>query len=233
MTESIITKSGEATKGGFQAIKKVEGMLVAPKRVASKFTENRFNKDKEPNDQAEVVLEDAVILEMDEGEPEPDLRDNKFTFWMNYAAKGKEKPMVNTFFVKGFMKSGELLDAKLRGVKPEDGMISNLYGTRVTIERKTIPLFKKPKADNPEEKEEVNGTGYVFVLEEGGGENLNDHIKKLVVGMSTSAAKRNLALDGQAKRHPEFKEALDAGTLGGMIGVTLTNGKFEVTPSIS
>ncbi len=227
MTEGIIGSSKEATKGGFQAIKKVEGVLQPIKRVPSVFKESRFHKDKEPNDQAEIKLTEALILEMEEGEPEPDLKDDTFTTWINYAAKGKEKPNVNTFFIKGFMKSGEILEAKLRGVKPEDGILSNLYGTRVTLERKSIPLFKKPKEDNPEEKEDVMGTGYVFVDEEGGGESLIEHIKKLVLGMTPASAKRNLALDGQAKRHPEYKEALDAGTLDNLLGVKLVEGKFE------
>ena len=227
MTEPIIGSSKEATRGGFQSIVEVEGILQEIKRVESKFTENRFNKDKGPNDQAEITLEEATILAMEEGEPEPDLKDDKFVTWMNYAAKGKTKPNVNTFFVKAFMKSAEAVEAKRRGVKPEEGILSNLYGTRVVLRKASVLLFKKHPEGKPDESEDVMGTGYIVVEgDEASVEMLEAHVTTLVLGKTPASAKRALLLDARAKKHLEYREALDKGTLAQTLGIKLVGGKF-------
>ena len=226
MSEDIIGKSSEATKGGFQAIKKVEGILQSVKRVPSKF-ETGFGGKPSP-DQAEIILTEAIILEMEPGEPEPDLQDDTFRTWMTYAQKGKEKPNVNTFFVKGFVKSGEELDAKRRGVDAKEGIWKNLIDTRVILERKSVFLFKKPKADNPEEKEEFSKVDFVFCLDEesSSASNIEEHIKKLVTGQRKPAALRALNIDSRAKQYPQYIEALKNEKLAEMLWLEVVDGVF-------
>lgn len=224
----IIGKSTEATKGGFQAILKIEGVLQPTKRVKSRF-ETGFGGKPAP-DQAEIVLEEAVILKMEEGEPEPELKDDKFTTWMTYAQPGKVKPNVNTFFVKHFMKSGEELDAKRRGVEPKDGQLGNLHYTRVVLERQNRFLFKRPKEGGAEgEYDETWKVDFVFVDDTAGDSvDIKEHIKKLVLGKTAPAAKRDLIMDSRAKQHSEYRTALDDGTLAELLGLEVRDGKFAV-----
>ena len=224
----IIGKSSEATKGGFKAVKRVEGTLLPIKRVPSRFTEedSKFGV----KDQAEIVLEDALIVEMEPGEPEPELKDDRFVTWMTYAAPGKEKPNVNTFFVKHFMTSGEKLDAKRRGVGEKDGILSNVYGTRVVLERQNLFLFKKRKEgsdpDNPEYEEFFQDNYVIVECEEGGGADVAGQVKAQVLGNTLPTAKRNLLTSGLGRRFPEYKTALDNGTLAELLGLVVADGKF-------
>jgi hypothetical protein len=227
MTEEagLIGKSSEASKGGFKAIKEVEGVLQPPTREKSNFQ----REDGQPSpDQAKIILENAEIIEMEEGESEPELSEDRFTTYMNYARPGKDKPHQNSFYVKGFMKSGERLDAARRGVKPEEGVLGNLYGTQVCLRTEEVELFSK-KIEGTDEKEPVLVSGYIIVEAGGDTGSIEDHIKTLVVGFNEAAARRNLLKDTKAKRHSEYKQALDTGAqaLADMLGLEIKDGKFS------
>ena len=58
MTTDIIDRPEDASKGGFQAIKRVEGILQPLKRVASRFESGWGNKP--PSDQVEIVLASSM-----------------------------------------------------------------------------------------------------------------------------------------------------------------------------
>jgi hypothetical protein len=164
MTEEagLIGKSSEASKGGFKAIKEVEGVLQPPTREKSNFQ----REDGQPSpDQAKIILENAEIIEMEEGESEPELSEDRFTTYMNYA---------------------------------------------------------RPK-------EPVLVSGYIIVEAGGDTGSIEDHIKTLVVGFNEAAARRNLLKDTKAKRHSEYKQALDTGAqaLADMLGLEIKDGKFS------
>jgi len=219
--DGLTGRSSEASKGGFQAVLKVEGILESGQRVDSRFTDGQYG---EPKDQAEIILSDAVILEMEEGEEEPDLKDGKFTFWMNYAPKGKPNPHQNTFFVKGFQKSAEEL-WKARGEEGKSWL--DLVGTHVTLERKEIILFTRPNKDDKDKKDQFTGRGYVFVEGSGDSQGLEDLVLELVVGNNEATAKRNLLLNNRTKRAPEYKDAIDSGTLNELVSVKLVDGVYQ------
>lgn len=227
MSDDLIFRSDEASKGGFQAIKKVTGILVSVKRMPSKFEETTDDegRTRTPKDQAEVALEDALILEMDEGEPEPELKDGKFTYWMNYALPGKEKPHQNTFFVRGFLKSAEKL-AQERGIP--GGTYKDLFNTVVVLERQEIVLFKR-KIEGSDDKEEITQANLVFASDDDASEGIAivEHIKGLVLGLNKQAALRNLLMDNRAKRYPEYKDALANDTLAEMLGLEVIDGIFK------
>lgn len=236
----IISKSSEATRGGLQAVIEVEGILRRPVRTDPQkgMTGWGLNADgtaKAASDQAKVTLDEAEIIQMEEGEPEPDLKDGRFTFWMNYAPKGKERPHVNTFFVQGYLKSGEALDAKRRGVDVKDGNIENLYDTRcrlhhVKAEDKVLLLFKQPKEKGSDEKVSVYGTGFLFAEDGVGGtkEDIVDRARKLCLGKNIAAVKRIVMMDNKLKQLPEWKEAVDNGTIAEKLGLKVNEQEILV-----
>lgn len=213
----VIGRPDEASGGIWQDIEEVEGVLQPLKRVPSRF-DTQYGSDKPANDQVEIVLEEAEIIKMAEGQEAPELKDDKFTTWLGYAPPGKEKPHKNTFYSKGFCTYAVEL-AKSRGI--ENGGVHDLVNTRIRLIKKEVFLFKRHKQDDPDEYEEFNITNFVPVEcgeEEG---SLNDYVRDLIVGKNSSAAKRAVLLDSRAKKHPEYKEAIDNGTIGELVGVTV------------
>lgn len=205
----FITNTKEATKGGFQAILKIRGLFELPTRVPSKFT----NSDGSPgNDQIEVTLKDPVILEMEEGEAEPELKDGKFTWWMGYAKPGAKAAHKNTFYIRGFLTSIENAKETLPG----------LVGRYTTWERKDVDLGFKNKEGNP-----VSGRNFVYCAEQtADSPDIVAHIKTLVVGLNEAAVMRNLVMDARSKQFPEYKDALNAGTLAEKLGLKFVDGVF-------
>lgn len=187
--------SKEVSEGGFKAVKKVEGTLYSMERVDPPPNSTGFGG-KAPNDQAKVVLTDAVILEMEPGEEAPELKDDTFTFYFGFAPKNKMYPHPNTFYVKGWIKSFE--DA---GTSPDAMM-----GQRIVVEKKEVVLFKRPKADNPDEVVETTGKGYVFVPDDAGNASgIDDYVKNLITGLNAQAAIRIMLKDDRAK-NSDYKE---------------------------
>lgn len=224
MTQGIMGRSDEASKGQWNSIEKVRGLLVSVERVPP--SENASTDYGPPKDQAEIVLEDAIILQMAEGEIEPELRDDRFVVKMNYAAKGKEKSHVNSFFTKGFCASAEEVCKEMGNAK---GGWQDLVGSVVTLESQTLVLFQKKSKDEDGEDvfEDITGTNYVFVADDGdGGAGLDDHLRNLLVGKTPTAVTRALLMDARARRVPDIKTELKSGALAERLGLEVVDGVF-------
>uniref|UniRef100_A0A6M3J221 Uncharacterized protein n=1 Tax=viral metagenome TaxID=1070528 RepID=A0A6M3J221_9ZZZZ len=224
----IIGKSSEATKGGFQAIVEVEGVLESIERVESKFKDNQFGK--ENPDQAQVTLSEAVVLEMEPGEPEPELKDDKFVTWMNYARPGHQKPHVNSFFAKAFVASAEKL-AKERG--SDDPRLQDLYGQRIRLRKEEVLLFTQTDKVTGEKKDVV-GKGYIFSSDSGDSNDrvdLDEYAKERLVGKNKSSALREAMMDSKLKRNPKYKQAVQDNKTEEVLGLTLVDGKYLLVES--
>lgn len=228
--DSLIGKSSEASSGGFRAIKVLEGVFSDADRVPSKFKEEDSDHGV-PKDQVQVVIEEVTILEMEPGEVEPDLTDDRFTFWMTYAPPGKPKPSRNTFFTKGFVKSAEdLWTARGQAGKG----FKDLVGTRVTLEKQKVFLFKRDAKPSEEADAEEDGKihiyqeGYVFV--EGDSVDvtpINEYVKSLILGLKKPAATRRVLQDNRTKRDAKWKTAIGDGTIDELVGVKLGDKGYE------
>ena len=226
---SIPTKhSSEAVSGGFRDILKIEGVLEDINVKPSKF--EKGYGDKPARDQAEFVLHEAIILEMKPGAPEPDLQDDTFKTWQDYAPKGQLMASKHMFFGRYCLPSAEALDAKRRGVDVKEGRWENLKGTRVILEKVEKPMGKVPvdPKDPTSEKKEVFKTDFVFCLDEesSSATNIVEHIKKLVVGQKKPVALRALNIDSRAKQYPQYIEALKNEKLAEMLGLEVVDGIF-------
>ena len=217
----FVESTKEASRGGFQGIKKIRGLLVSLTRVPPP---DGWDTKKW---QIEGKLEDAAVLEMFPGEDEFELRDNRYSFLIPYAEEGK-KPHVSSGYMKGFVASAEKM-----GRKPSD-----FVGEYVTLDKLPIPLFKTPKKgedgkllvgkDGEKVYEEVIATNtFSFVPDEASNpEGTRTYIANLVLGLNEQAALRKLLVDTQAKQHPELKDALKAGTLAELLDLTVVEGVF-------
>jgi len=231
--QGIIFDPKDASKGAWQGIRKIEGVLQQPKLVPSKFkrTDPKTNKEiDDPKLQIEVKLTEAEILEMEPGEVKPDLKDDTYTFWMGYALPGA-KPSGLSFYMAAFSASGKLL-AKARATDPaalDTVTWQNLIGTRVTLVYVIDYHLGTLKDKKKGTEEEAKGKGWIFDTSGTGDvkEDINTHAKKLVVGFKPSAAKRNLMLDARTKRDASWKAALDDGSIEKKLGVKLgKDGKY-------
>lgn len=220
----------ELAIGGFQGIKKIRGLLVSidvtdPPESWERTSERQVVK---------VDMEDTVVLEMFGDEEPMELKEGKFNFYIPYVEAGK-KPHQNSIYSKCWLAS-----AKGLGRVP-----SAFIGQHITLEKQSTLLFqkydidpetKKPKLDENGEKIKiavfaVNEAGlpnhFCFVADETArAENIKSHIRKLVVGLNQKAALRQLLVDPKAKQFPEFKEQLNAGTLGASLGLSVVDGVF-------
>lgn len=189
----IIESSSEAVKGGFQSILKVRGTFESQERVPSRFDSGWDGKD--PADDVEITLNNATILKMEEGEPEPELKDDVFHFRMKYAAPNKPKPNQNTFYVKGWLKSFEAI-----GKKPSD-----FLGQEIIIEAKEVEIFKKRNKETGEINP-VSQTNFVLSTDaEADVAELADHIVEICVGKKVSGVARVLLLDSRTKNAADVR----------------------------
>lgn len=215
MSDELNLSSDAIVESGLQAVLEVEGTFQAPiKKASTKF----------PVDQLELSLADATILKMAPNTEQPDLKDNKFTQWLKYGKIGAVAPIKGTFLAKRFIPDAEKLYAKLTNSPAVPGTLMKLVGQRVRWVR-TDDLWK---IENKETGEVKSGTShhYTFGLDVMTPEDINTHVKKLVLGMNLTSAKRALNMDALAKTYPEYKQALDAGTLAEKLGVKFDGEKF-------
>jgi len=217
-----IERPEDASKGSYASVLMVEGVPL-PLRIIPSEKANTFGKF---TDRVEIRLAQATFLKMVEGEDEPELKDGVWSTRMNYAQKGKKSAHKNSVYVRGFVQS--LADAKTTWSALVDA------GERVILEWKEgIPLgFHKNVVDvdgapimgeDGVTPMQEDATGSSFVLSTGGSAitPILDHIKKLVLGKNDKMAARELMMDSRAKQKPEFKQALDAGTLAEKLGLKL------------
>jgi len=228
MSREPIGNESEAQVNAYKAIKRVEGTLL-PLEIQPIPPDSTFTKE-----QVKITLDDAFILEMDVGVPAPELNEDQYQTWMPYAAEGVE-PTKQSMYVRNFLKGNgkeglgaQTVEATRRGVDVKEGIMKNLYGTRVQLVR--MPVMYKFKDKETQELTEHNVEGYtVAEAESGGGADIETYIKSLVVGFNESAITRNLGLDKRANQYPEYKEALNAGVeaLAEKLGLVVVNGKVQ------
>ncbi len=218
MSDFVETTAG-ASKGGFAGIKKIRGLQVELKKIPQ--PEN-WGSDYDAKDQVVITLEDASILEMAPGEEPFELKENKYTGYVAYAKTGKT-PHANSGYIKGFVASAEKL-----GKTP-----TGFNGQYVTLEKKSVVCFQKPKID-PETKKPILGEDGKKVLEDvvanvwtyvadetSGSASVRDVARNKIAGLSQKAALRVLLSHVQLKNYPEYKDALQNGTLASMLELTI------------
>ncbi len=219
--ERIVSDPKEASVGAYQAIEKIEGVLEP-----GTIVDNRFDPKKR---QIEIKLTDAVILQVKQGEPEPELKDDTWRCWMSYPPVGR-KPSNLSFYMGAFCTSGNLL-AKSRGIQHADettglmvdGTWQDLVKTRVQLVHvKDQPLGTIVDKDT-KEKKPVTGSGYIFDTGDGkaSSEGLDEYVTNLIIGQTPSAAIRLVLMDARAKRDDKFKTALQNNTIGEILKVKL------------
>uniref|UniRef100_A0A6M3JMQ8 Uncharacterized protein n=1 Tax=viral metagenome TaxID=1070528 RepID=A0A6M3JMQ8_9ZZZZ len=218
--DGIIGLSKEATESGFKAILKVTGVLTPLKRKESTFK----NDDGSPSkDQVELVLEDAIVLQMANNLPIPELKDDRFMDWMPYAKRG-EQPSKQSAFVRGFVKSAEKLQ-EAHG-KPECGW-REYVGEVVTLERLPISwTFNKGK-DNEEKKEVLS---WHFVDNGDSTLGLDEAVAKLIEGKSPQMAARDIMMDARTKNQQDIRNAVRSGQP--IAGLEVIDGKYQSTTSV-
>lgn len=211
--QKIAFSSKEATAGGFQAIKRFEGDLLEHKKIANKFAKP---EDTAPApDQIEVYFGDVVILEMEEGEPEPELKDKKFSILFNYALPGR-KPHKNSKWIAGYVKSAEETFKKT----PKE-----LEGERVVMEQRDTFLFKQKNKETGAE-EPITVPCWVFAPTEAAGDP-TERIRKIIEGKNKAAAYRAVMVNDYTKRLPEVTAAVQNGEP--VAGLELRDGTYQAT----
>ena len=222
----FVESTKEASRGGFQGIKKIRGLLIGLKRVPP--NPNWSSDYGEPKDQIEFTLEDAAVLEMFPGEEEFELKDNKFVGWVGYAVEGKT-PHANSAYMKCWVASAEKM-----GKKPSD-----FIGQYATLDKIPTVLFKQPEVGEDKKpllddegkkiyKEIVSLNTFCFVPDEtADSENIKEYIRNKVAGLNEKATLRMLLVDTKAKQFKEYKDALNDGTLADKLDLVIWEGKFQ------
>ena len=210
-----IMSSAQARASGFKAIKTVRGKLISLDVVESKFKNEDAQGNLTPgNDQVELKLYPAEILEMDEGVPMMELTDNTFTYWYNYAPAGEAVPKSSSPWVKAFLKSAEALKLD----------VDKLMGTNITLTKKTIPLFTRrgKDAEGNKTKEDIVGEYLVLVADVGSvvddPNKFKAYVIDKVVGKNAPAALKALATDDKT-RNSEYIKAARVGKLAELLGL--------------
>ena len=217
--------------GGFQGIKKIRGLLVSIDVVDPPAAWENAEKQV-----VQVCTEDTIVLEMFGDEELFSLKDGKFNFYISYAKEGAN-PSANGVYRKCWYDS-----AAEMGRKP-----SGFIGEYVTLEKQARLLFsqykidpdtKKPMLDEDGQKihqdvlsvtKEGLPSAYCFVPDDSAdSENLKVFIKGRINGLNKKAALRELVGSDRIKQFPEFKQALQDGTLAEMLGMDIVEGKFRV-----
>lgn len=210
--EGLIFDPEQASKGSYKMVKRFNGDLVKLAREEGKFDK----------DQAVLYFENVEIEEMLEDEEKPTLDDDTYRAWYSYALPGK-KPHQNSLWIMGVIASAKECGILEQVIKLFEGTGDPIH---VTMEKREINLYQI--RNDAGEKEWRTGTNFIFV----GGtavteDDVKDTIKEIVVGLGESAAMRELMMNPKAKRHPEYAEALENGTLADKLGIKLVDGVFK------
>ena len=217
MGKDFVTKSKDASKGGFRGIKKVRGLVVNMEKVPPP---EGWETEK---DQIQVSLEDATVLEMFEGEDECELKEGKFNFLYPYA-EGDAKPSANGPYMRCLVASAEKF-----GKDPTD-----YIGQVTTFEKLPVVLFKQRDKKQPKGEDgkyplvEVIAENYFSIIEDetADSENVRTHTQERLNGLTQKASLRALLTDTRLKQYPELKEKLQSGTLAEYLEMEIVDGKF-------
>ena len=224
MSNGLIKRTEDLPEGGFAAIVKVRGVLLPPKRVPSRYKESLYKTI--PDDQLEITVEDAEILEMLGNQPAPELRDGKFTFWLNYAPP-VQSPTKQTrnFFTRGFASSAQALWDK-REPEAKKGWL-DFVGQVVCLEKKPVLLMTVPQ-ENTEERKEVWQTNFIFVEDSDTAPvDIDAYVRESLIGKNKATALRWLVMDAKVRRNPKYKEALNNDTLAELLELEVHDGIFS------
>ena len=102
MTNNLpILDDKQFASGGYQAIEKICGVFTDMEVILTGSNAKEYEK------LVKITLEDAKILRMEEGEPEPELTDGVFTHSWPYLKYGKVRPHQNSPYAKGFYQTGK------------------------------------------------------------------------------------------------------------------------------
>jgi len=206
----FVESSKEASRGGFQNIKTIRGMVVKMDVVDPPPTWQTTKK------QFKVWLEDAAILERFDPDDEFNLKEGKFEFQYPYAEVNKKPSAVGPYMRCMVMPLEKV------GKKP-----SMLVGHITSFSKIPTPAGFSNKNEAGEKVDVVYDQYFVPVE----GDTLNSpdtlaYIKAGVKDKHLKQALRFLVVDDRAKLMPEFKDMLNAGTLGAKVGLELVNDVF-------
>jgi hypothetical protein len=205
----IVESAEEAGISGFQAVKKVRGLLTKLEVKDSKFKDAKTGNIPQ---QIEVTLNDAEILEkFPNAIGEVELKDDKFVTWIKYSKQKGAPPHGSSPYMRVWVASAK----KLYGKSPTE-----LVGTVVVLEQ--MEQSFKDENDKP-----IKFKFWGFSTAEGEAP-INDYIKGLVVGLNQQAALRTLMMDARAKQHPEFATAQQNGELAEKLGLVVVDEVYNL-----
>jgi hypothetical protein len=223
----ITQRTSEASRGGFQNIKKVRGLITSIKDVPPP---DGWETDKL---QIKGEMEDAVILERFEEGDDFELKDGKFSWYWGYGLTPEDAETKNSPAYSAWMK-GAVASAEKMGKIPE-----NFVGTVATIDKQEVVLFStRPKKDEDGNeipkgedgkypKKDITMEIFCFVPDEDSdSENFKTYAAEQLDGLGQKAAKRKLITDTRLKQMPELKDKLNDGTLAEYLDMEVVEGKF-------
>ena len=210
---NFIESTKEASKGGFQNIKAVRGLVINVDVVDPPATWKDATKK-----QFKIWLDDAAIIERFDPSDDFELKENKFEFQYPYAEPGKKPSAVGPYM--------RCLVAVLEAVGKKP---SELIGQVVTFRKTPTDAGFDSKNKETGEKKKVVYDQYFVPVEDEGAANINTlaYMKEGLKGKNIKAALRWLIMDDRAKQLPEFKDALNDGSLATKVGLVLVNETFE------
>jgi len=213
---AFVTSSKEASRGGFSNIKTIKGTVVKIDEVAAPPTWQTTKS------QIKIWLENAQIIDKFDPDDEFELKEGKFEFQYPYAEPGKKPSAIGPYM------RCLIMPLEKAGKKLED-----LLHQEVTFTKKEMEAGFDQKDKDTGAKTKVTYTQYFVPVEDEGVANVNTlaYIKAGVKDKNVKQALRWLITDTRAHSMPEFKDALNAGTLAGMLGLTLVNDVFVEQPS--
>ena len=214
--EGIVTKSKDASLGSWRSVLKFSGTLVGVKNIGVP-PKSQFEKE-----MLELSFENATILQMREGEDAPELKDGKYTVRVGYAKKG-HKPHKNSFYIQHFIDSAEKL-CNARNI-PEGGL-AELINTDIVMEYKdNVEISKHGGGDTGDDP--LTSSGWVFALDGAGKqEPIEEAVKREILGKNKAQALRAIVSNFRTNADPQWRQALNDGTIAEKLGVKLVEGVF-------
>ena len=207
----------KVAKGGFAGILEFQGKLVSHTRIPNKFGAMRTKWGTEIEevspDQIQVEYEDVVILRMEEGEEEPDLRDGKFNILLNYAKPGHDKSNALSQWNKGYADTCKAVHDKLP---------NQTEGETVRMLKQIVTMKIRDRRAGTEE--EVEALRWTFAPVGDISQDLEARLKDKITGQVKSAALRNIVNDTALRDNAEYRDAVASGAP--IAGMELVDGIY-------